>query len=223
MHYSIVKDVLNLLEKFELENNMNDYPSDIEGFKSWLCATESGKVKESEEPYWEGKEKGRSPESVISTALVHLNRYAKSYSKSAICDSEFATQEDFIYLITLKTFGEMTKMELIKKNIHEKPAGMLIINRLIKLGWIEQKESETDKRTKVINITGSGVISLESQMKKIRMATNIVAGDLSHSEKMELIKILDKLEKFHYPIFHRNIESKKLIDTISTEYPFLKN
>lgn len=223
MHYSIIKDILDLLEKFELENKGNSYSSDIDGFKEWLCVKESPRVNKEDEPSWEGKEKGRSPESVISTSLVHLNRYAKSYSKSAISDSEFATQEDFIYLITLKTFGEMTKIELIKKNIHEKPAGMLIINRLIKLGWIEQKESVTDKRTKVISITDAGITSLENQMSKIRMATNIVAGDLKYSEKMELIRILDKLEKFHYPIFHRNIESKKLIDTISTEYPFLKN
>jgi len=223
MHYSIVKDVLNLLEKFEIENERNAYVPDIEGFKTWLCAKESSGCKKESEPYWEGKEEGRSPESVISTSLVHLNRYAKSYSKSAICDSDFATQEDFIYLITLKTFGEMTKMELIKKNIHEKPAGMLIINRLIKLGWIEQKESEKDKRTKVINITDAGRVSLENQMGKIRMATNIVAGDLDHAEKMELIRILEKLEKFHHPIFSRHIESKNLIDTISSEYSFLKN
>ncbi|RNA62991.1 MarR family transcriptional regulator [Chryseobacterium nematophagum] len=223
MHYSIIKDIFGLLEKFELENKDNIYSSDIEGFKKWLCVKESPQLKEVDEPYWDGKENGRSPESVISTSLVHLNRYAKSYSKSAISDSGFATQEDFIYLITLKTFGEMTKMELIKKNIHEKPAGILIINRLIKLRWVEQKESETDKRKKVINITDAGLTSLENQMDKIRMATNIVAGDLKHSEKMELIRILDKLEKFHYPIFHRNIDSKKLIDIISTEYSFLKN
>ncbi|WEK70505.1 MAG: helix-turn-helix domain-containing protein [Candidatus Chryseobacterium colombiense] len=223
MHYSIVKDVLNLLEKFEVENESNAYASDIEGFKTWLCTKESSASKKENEPYWEGKENGRSPESVISTSLVHLNRYAKSYSKSAILDSDFATQEDFIYLITLKTFGEMTKMELIKKNIHEKPAGMLIINRLIKLGWIEQQESEKDKRTKVINITDSGRVSLENQMSRIRMATNIVAGNLDHSEKMELIRILEKLEKFHHPIFSRHIESRELIDTISSEYSFLKN
>lgn len=224
MHYSIVKDVIQLLEEFEGENEMNSYPSDIHGFKAWICAKESHAVKnDSNEPYWEGKEKGRSPESVISTSLVHLNRYAKSYSKSAISDSEFATQEDFIYLINLKAFGAMTKMELIKKNVHEKSVGMLIINRLIKLGWIEQADSETDRRTKIIQITSSGNISLEHQMQKIRTATHIVAGDLSHSEKMELIRILGKLEKFHHPIFSRNIETKHLIEVVSKEYPMVRN
>lgn len=224
MKYAIVKDVIQLLEEFDAENKSNTYSSDVEGFKAWLCVKESSRLNNGgKEPYWEGKEEGRSLESAISTSLVHLNRYAKSYSKSAISESDFATQEDFIYLINLKVFGAMTKMELIKKNVHEKPVGMLIINRLIKLGWVAQTDSEIDKRTKVINITHSGLLSLENQMQKIRTATNIVAGDLNYSEKIELIRILDKLEKFHHPIFSRNIDSKKLIDVVSKEYSFMKN
>ncbi|AZA49836.1 MarR family transcriptional regulator [Chryseobacterium carnipullorum] len=224
MNYSVVKDVIRLLEEFDEENKMNSYPSDVEGFKAWLSGKEPLALNnQTDEPYWAGKESGRSPESAISTSLVHLNRYAKSYSKSAIIDSEFATQEDFIYLINLKTFGAMTKMELIKKNVHEKSVGMLIINRLINLGLVEQSDSDTDKRTKIIKITNSGIRSLENQMRKIRTATNIVAGDLSYSEKMQLIRILDKLEKFHQPIFNRNIDAKNLIDIISKEYSFIKN
>jgi DNA-binding MarR family transcriptional regulator len=224
MKYSIIKDIIKLLEEFEQENELNSNTSDIEDFKKWLCVREFQKENiAANEPDWEGKENGRSPESVISTSLVHLNRYAKSYSKSAISDSEFSTQEDFIYLINLKAFGAMTKMELIKRNIHEKPSGILIINRLINLGWIEQRDSNTDKRTKVISITNEGLAALEKQMKKIKMATSIVAGDLNYSEKMTLIRILDKLEKFHHPIFIRNIESRDLIDVVSQEYSIVKN
>ncbi|PQA94013.1 MarR family transcriptional regulator [Chryseobacterium shigense] len=224
MNYSVVKDVIRLLEEFDEENKINSYPSDVEGFKAWLCSKEPLTLNhDANEPYWAGKENGRSAESAISTSLVHLNRYAKSYSKSAIVDSDFATQEDFIYLINLKTFGAMTKMELIKKNVHEKSVGMLIIHRLINLGLVEQSDSDTDKRTKIIQITSSGIASLENQMRKIRTATNIVAGDLSYSEKMQLIRILDKLEKFHHPIFTRNIDAKNLIEVISKEYSFIKN
>ena len=146
MHYSIIKDVIELLEEFESENRI-EYSSDIEGFLKWIVVKESYKNDNNpEEPHWEGKENGRSIESAICTAIVHLNRYAKTYSKSAISDSEFSTQEDFIYLINLKAFGSMSKIELIKKNIQDKSAGMLIITRLLKQGLIEQSESEIDKR-----------------------------------------------------------------------------
>ncbi|MDH6253840.1 putative transcriptional regulator [Chryseobacterium sp. H1D6B] len=224
MNFELIKDVVDLLEKFNSENINVRYPSTIEGFKKWISDQESEYSHSiAEEIYWEGKENGRTPESVIATSLVHLNRYAKTYSKAAIADSDFATQEDFIYLINLKALGAMTKMELIKKNIHDKPVGILIINRLIKQNWVEQTDSTTDKRTKVIKITEKGLHALEAQMVKIRRATHIVAGNLNYTEKMELIHILNKLDHFHSPIFSRNIETRDLIETVYSEYSFEKN
>lgn len=113
MNYGLIKDVLDLVQEFEIEtNNNNHFETSVEGFKNWISTNNNTIVNE---PNWEGKENGRSAESVINTLIVHMNRYAKSYSKSAIVGSDFSTQEDFIYLINLKTFGEMSKMDLIKK------------------------------------------------------------------------------------------------------------
>jgi len=224
MNFDLVKDVVNLLEEFYLSNNNASYPSTIDGFKAWIFDEQSQKKNNNNfSTSWEGKEQGRSPESAISTLLVHLNRYAKSYSKSAISDSEFSTQEDFIYLINLKNSGAMSKIDLIKKNIHEKPVGILIINRLLNHGWIEQFDSTEDKRIKLINITQKGLKVLENQMSKIRRATKIVSGNLTYSEKMELIRILNKLDQFHHPIYHKNIDSKDLIETIYKDFSFESN
>jgi Transcriptional regulators len=223
MNYTLIKDFIDLLQEFETEVQAcpDLYPGTIQGFKEWISDKDNNKQQDhSEEPYWEGKENGRTPESAISTLLVHLNRYAKTYSKSAISDSEFSTQEDFIYLINLKAFGEMSKMALIKKNIHDKPVGMLIIARLLRQGLIEQTDSDLDKRSKLIRITERGLLILENQMEKIRQATHIVAGNLNYHEKMELIRILNKLDRFHYPIFSRNINSDQLINTVYDEYTF---
>ncbi|MGH2623179.1 MAG: MarR family winged helix-turn-helix transcriptional regulator, partial [Sphingobacterium sp.] len=102
MKYDILKDVVTLLEQFETENSVKSaYSNNIEGFKKWI-ATSFEDETEDLEPNWEGKENGRSAESVINTLIVHMNRYAKSYSKAAIFGSDFSTQEDFIYLINLK-------------------------------------------------------------------------------------------------------------------------
>lgn len=223
MHYRIIKDLVELLEVFEADNYASDYTPDIEGFKAWILDKEYHKKDKSpKEPYWEGKEDGRSIESAICTLLVHTNRYAKTYSKSAIADSEFSTQEDFIYLINLKAFGSMSKMDLIKKNIQDKPGGMLIITRLLKQGFIEQTDSEIDKRNKVIKISEKGLKALEANMQKIKDATKIVTGDLYDHEKMELVRILNKLDHFHNPIFSRNINSKDLIETVFRDYSFEK-
>ena len=210
MNYGLIKDVLDLVQEFEIEtNNNNHFETSIEGFKNWISTNNNTIVNE---PNWEGKENGRSAESVINTLIVHLNRYAKSYSKSAIFGSNFSTQEDFIYLINLKAFGEMSKMDLIKKNVHEKPVGMQIINRLINQGWIEQRNSKTDKRSKVISISETGLQALGNQMDKIRQATSIVTGNLSQKEKMELIRLLNKLDDFHQEIYDKNIDTENLLE-----------
>ncbi|SMO69694.1 MarR family winged helix-turn-helix transcriptional regulator [Solitalea koreensis] len=212
MDFHLLKDIIDLMWEFENSNSKsNIFSNDLSGFKQWVIFSFS-KSESMVEPDWEGKKNGRSPESVISTFIVHMNRYAKNYSKSAIYGSDFSTQEDFIYLINLKAFGEMTKMELIKKNIQDKPVGMQIINRLISQDWVQQKDSETDKRSKVINITAKGLEALDKQMGKIRQATNIVSGDLTHSEKMELIRLLNKLNDFHHPIYCQNLEPDELLN-----------
>lgn len=218
MQYQLIYDTIGLLEEFEKENREADkFSPDLTGFKHWVI----DKFREEfdqEEPEWIGKEKGRTPESVINTLIVHLGRYAKAYSKSAIYDSDFSTQEDFIFLITLKAFGGMTKMELIKENVQEKPAGMLIINRLLKQGWVNQTDSKEDKRSKIVSISEKGKKALKEQMDKIRTATEIVTGNLDHEEKMELIRLLQKLEDFHQPIYEENLAPADLLDTVQENY-----
>lgn len=214
MDYRLIKEVIDLLQSYETENMSKD--TSVEGFKEWIVR--NFRIENSSEfPDWEGKDKGRSPESVINTLIVHMNRYAKSYSKSAIFGTEFSTQNDFIYLINLKAFGEMTKMELIKKNVHEKSSGMQIINRLISQKWVAQKPSYIDRRSKVLSITELGLDVLDKQMNKIRQATSIVTGNLTYSEKMELIRLLNKLNDFHLPIYEKNIDSENLLNEVMNQ------
>jgi MarR family transcriptional regulator, lower aerobic nicotinate degradation pathway regulator len=214
MNYNLLKEILGLVQEFE-ERSFDNlfFSNDLQGFKKWMKGSS-----EKPEPYWEGKEVGRSPESVINTLIVHMNRYAKSYSKSAIYGSNFSTQEDFIYLINLKAFGEMSKMDLIKKNIQDKPSGMKIIDRLIANNWIVQKDSTVDKRSKIISISEKGLMDLEKQMDKIRQATQLVTGSLDIHEKIQLIHLLQKLDHFHKPLYDKNNDSSKLLDMAYESY-----
>lgn len=112
----------------------------------------------------------------------------------------------------------MTKTQLIKKNIHDKPAGTLIIARLLERGWVQQENSSMDNRAKVLCITEEGVNVLEGQMGNIRLATNIVSGNLNEFEKIELIRLLTKLTKFHEQIWDQNPPSENLLDFVDKQY-----
>lgn len=108
--------------------------------------------------------------------------------------------------------GAMTKMELIRHNLHEKSSGILIINRLIRNGWVKQTVSEKDKREKYIQMTDKGFAVLEEHMSEIRKASRVVVGDLTHSEQMLLIAILSKLDEFHDSFYRMNLEARDLLD-----------
>lgn len=204
------------MELFEATRTIHRYSSDIQGFVTWLSARLAISTPKIKEPHWEGKEKGRSPESVISTLLVRLSRYGKGYSRVAIQGSVFSTQDEFVYLILLKAFGPMTKMELIKRNVQDKPTGIQIINRLLHRGWIDQAVSTTDKRSRIISINSKGEHLLSLQMTRIRQASQIVTGPLTYEEKMELIRLLNKLDTFHQAIDEEHIESDQLLDLITS-------
>jgi len=211
MNYGLIKDVLDLVQEFELENKLAiENQSNIENFKIWMIRKYQSIINEME-VYWEGKIVGRTAESAIASLVVHMNRFGKNYFKSAIHGSDFSTPDDVIYLIVLKFSYNMTKMDLIKKNVHEKPAGMQIIKRLITNGWVSEKKSDEDKRSKIISITPKGLTALASVMEKVRDATDIVSGDLADEEKIELIRILNKLNDFHQPIYDRNIKTDNLL------------
>ncbi|MDR6919861.1 MULTISPECIES: MarR family winged helix-turn-helix transcriptional regulator [Chryseobacterium] len=211
MNFDLIKSVVELVQQFMEQNEGKSlYSNDLQGFTEWINSS-CKNTSESIDPCWIGKESGRSSDSVINTLLIRMGRYAKTYSRS-IGNSVFSSQDDFIYLIGLKTMGAMTKMELIRHNVHEKSSGILIINRLIRHGWVEQTVSEKDKRTKHIQITEKGLTVLEENMDEIRKASNVVVGNLAHSEQMLLIAILSKLDEFHNSFYHMNLDTRDLLD-----------
>lgn len=218
MNYEIIKEVVDLVQQYEVENaSKSGGKVSVDGFKRWITLNNKNENVE-DEPIWEGKIIGRSPESVIASHIVHMNRFGKTYFKSALHGTEISSQEDVIYLIVLKFSKNFTKMDLIRKNVHEKPVGMQIINRLIKNGWVEQSISDVDKRSKTIQITKHGLKLLDILFEKIRNATDIVSGNLSQLEKLELIRLLTKLNDFHLPIYERNIETENLLEVVLKDW-----
>lgn len=195
--YHLLNDLLSLVKIYESSDV--DAKDDLNAFLKWsITQFDKGERLKKEEPEWTGKTNGRSADSVINTSLVHLYRYAKMQAKTAIAGSLFSTPDEFIYLINLQSAGSMGKSALIKENIHDKPAGTLIIKRLLDKGLISQESSAVDKRIMMMSITAKGAQELGNSMDKIRTASANVTGPLVPEEKIQLIALLQKLEDFHF-------------------------
>jgi len=196
MYYDLITDLISMVKIYEMENVEGG--QDVNAFAKWLnVRLDISGPAVIAEPEWRGKINGRSADSVINTSLVHLYRYAKLHAKAAIVNTAFSTPDEFIYLISLVSFGSMTKSALIKLNVHEKPVGMQIVNRLIANGLVQQELLDTDKRNRMIHITQKGTDALNESMDRIRKASTHVTAPLSEAEKSDLIRLLTKLEDFH--------------------------
>jgi len=222
MDYEFLIELLGLARRFEDAGHRLNTKS-IGDFNNWVIENRDIKIDIQTDFDYPGKENGRTPQSVINTMLVQMVRYAKTYSKSAIDGSDFSTQDEFIYLITLRAFGAMSKIELVRKNVHDKPTGIQIINRLIKNGWVSQYVSQGDRRSRMVTITDKGLATLDKQMEKIRLASQIVTANLDLTEQMELIRLLSKLEAFHRPIYDMQLDSSILLSKAAEHLKKIQN
>jgi DNA-binding MarR family transcriptional regulator len=144
----------------------------------------------------------------ISYYVSLLNKYAKIYVKKALKGSSILSLDDFGFLITLCFEGSKTKTELIQSNISEVSSGMEMIKRMERNGLIKSSKDDVDKRAIRITATPKGQQTLGQLMAKMQEATNIIAGNLTVSERLHLLTLLNKLHQFHNPIYLNDLKSE---------------
>lgn len=138
----------------------------------------------------------------ISILVVLLNRYAKGYIKKALAGSDLKSGEDFSFLVTLMTHESLTKIELSKMLVVEKTSGNEIINRLVRLDFIEQAPDEEDRRSTRIKITDYGRSQVLKVLPEMQKVSKIVSGNLDNKEIRTLSYLLRKLDDYHNDIYH---------------------
>lgn len=163
---------------------------------------------------------GESVESAASKYIIYLYRYAKGYGKKLLKDTPLSSIDDVPYLLMLLFSGPSTKMELIQANVHEKTTGMEILNRLLRLGLVEQQFNPEDKRSRKLSISPEGQKLMLNLMKGMDTLSAIVSGNLQSKERINLLKLLNKLNDFHLQV-HQDAKEKSLAE-IEMEFLQLK-
>jgi MarR family transcriptional regulator, lower aerobic nicotinate degradation pathway regulator len=210
--YQLIHELLEKLEAYD--DTMQDKNQlNISGFAAYL-ATNDIQHFESENINAGDKNSGerdkrlaleQTPgniDNTISQIVVFLYRYAKQYIKKALKDSEIKTMDEFSYLATLLNFNQLSKIELINKSVQEKTTGMETIKRLLKHQLIEQLDNPNDQRSQLIQLTDKGKGVLYSVFGNMSLVGQIVTGNLTPIEKIQLAYLLKKLDVYHNDIFH---------------------
>jgi len=214
----ILKELIDYLSLYEHESNLANRDlnfTDFLGFLNSHHLPQNIKVAElrGDLPSEELVDKD-GPDTDISILIVLLFRYAKGYIKKAMKESKINTADEFSFLITLMTYESLNKTELIMKQVMEKTSGTEIINRLLKMGLVEQFNDINDKRSVRVKITQTGRMELLKVLPQMNVVSQIVAGNLNETEKTMLAYMLRKLEHYHNEIF-LNKKDAELVELAS--------
>ena len=135
---------------------------------------------------------------LLGKLLGRVSQFDHHYSKKALQQLGMNNVDDMMYLHVIRYLGGAPrKSELIKNMLSEFPSGIEIIRRLTKTGLIEEMADETDKRSRRVRLTTNGEEVLNSSYSLLHQAGELMFDTLDQAEKMMLVQLLERLDKFH--------------------------
>lgn len=206
-------DLLHLVKDFENSDTYKPH-STVEDFRMWL--NDKKYRKESPTKLFKNEEHEVSfTENEICKQVLLLGRYSKQLIRKGLGDFPELANEEFTYLYRLKDEPNLTKIQLIERNGHEKQTGTQIIKRLLEYELVEEKNDSEDKRSKRLNITEKGKDYFHRSVEKVNITSKILSGKLQEKEKSELLELLKKLNDFHATIYsqYKNFNIEELNET----------
>jgi DNA-binding MarR family transcriptional regulator len=211
--YEFLRKVMDLVETFEDQHSQPD----IASFTLWLNA----QVFPPNIPQADGKPlfTEGTLESNIARIVGNLYKFTKQYTKKALQQSPILTLDDFGFLAYVYFRPAMTKSELIKVNLMEISSGTEVIKRLIKSGLAEEFPDEKDSRAKSLRITTEGREVMRAVFREMGKVAQIVAGNLAHEERIQLLSLLTKLDNFHHQLRHHPEAKTQELDALLAMLP----
>lgn len=212
MDFELLTDIIEAYKTYQLTEGVNKRSS-ITDFATWVNEQADEKEKPNNIPANQIAEQYHL-EVEISTLVICLNRYSRLLIKKGLINFPQLVSEDFTYLYTLMDVESMTKIQLIEKNVHEKPTGLEVIKRLLKHGLVGERNDENDKRSKRVFLTDKGKALFYATIEQMNKVAIIMSGNLTQNEKKQLHTLLKKLEQFHHPIYlsHKEISIDQLVE-----------
>ncbi|WP_294249849.1 MarR family winged helix-turn-helix transcriptional regulator [uncultured Chryseobacterium sp.] len=203
-------DLLLQVKEFETSEGYKPHAG-VEDFRLWM----NDKKYREESPTKLFTNEGHQvsfTENEICKQVLLLGRYSKQMIRKGLGEFPELANEEFTYLYRLKDEPNLTKIQLIERNGHEKQTGSQIIKRLLESGLIEERNDEEDKRSKRLTLTRKGKERFHQSVEKVNLTSIILSGKLEPHEKDVLLKTLVKLNDFHSHLYaeHKNSD----VDTI---------
>ncbi|MCD9856741.1 MarR family transcriptional regulator [Epilithonimonas sp. JDS] len=211
MKTDFIIDLLHHVKEFENSNAFKPN-SGIEDFRVWM----NDKKYADESPTKLFKNENHQvsyTENEICKQVILLGRYSRLLIRKGLGEFPDLANEEFTYLYRLKDEPFLTKIQLIERNGHEKQTGTQIIKRLLEAGFLEEKNDLDDKRSKRLNLTKKGEETFHRSVAKVNQTSKLLSRRLTKDEKNELLRILKKLNEFHFHMYtdYKSTDIEKIV------------
>ena len=204
----LVKHVIELVSSYEAYLK-EDHPDDLYLFSEWL------KQRMAEERAYLTNDKFVDEAGVNAMTgylLGGIASYLDIWVKLTFSDTPLTSLYDFGIIKAVQRYRNPTKKKIASEIITDYSSCIEMIKRLVKNGYLTEKEDEKDKRTKLVRLTKKGKDLIKVIDIKMKHLSDLIAGDLPETDKISLIHICKKLNLFHEQLYRT--KNKETIKTL---------
>lgn len=126
--------------------------------------------------------------------LSRIDRLYTEYAEVALDGTGIKSVDEFLFLNAIAHLQEPRKTDVIAHTITQLSSGLLIIDRLKKLGYVAEYENVADKRSKRLIITAAGSVALKRCYERTSELGSLFFSDLSDDEMRLCIQLLKGVE-----------------------------
>ena len=209
--YDILKQLIDLFENFEHENEQLD----VLNFAQWIVS------KQHEESELQEKIVNRNTSSrYLGTsapfknhfddkirfleAVAGIARYHEFYTRKVLKDMVINTRLEFLFLQSVDMLERAKKTDLINIYHLEYTTGMDTIRRLINNGLLFEIQDETDKRIKLLIISDLGKVVYEQSKKRMSDESTMFFTAISDNKWKKVLPVLEEIDDFHSDVFQKH-------------------
>lgn len=208
MAYKNLIEVARYLEEYEKETLKANEGFSMGAFAFWLANKVAEKPREANFTKETDSINQQPIDVQISILIGRMAKFARNYSKKILSKTNLSGLDDYSFMATLMFYKSLTKSELTHHNLTESTSGADIIRRLEKHEYVEEFDDPNDKRSKRVKITEKGKKVMFMVFNEMEVASMIITGDLTDTEKLFLLKHLRKLDSFHHEIYQTDRKSE---------------
>lgn len=203
-----MKKAIAILEKYQDFLEVSPTGTSKE-FGSWLQGTSEEKSQiKVDQP-----EVDKSEINVkFAYVLSKLSSFLDVWVKLSFRDIPLRSLGDFGIIMSIRYMHNPRKTDVASQLIMEHSTCMESIKRLINDGLVEQTKDPLDRRVWRVSLTNLGHELCAILDEKMQALGDLVAGEISKSEKEQAIAPLIKLVDFHQKLYQRHDREKIVQD-----------